>query len=129
MWTNLVAVVVMPSVFYIGSRWGPLGIAWGWLLGYPFIALPLYVRVFRKIGMSVRAYLEALRPALNGSLALILVVSLSKWVTPQSWSLYWRFSIEVVTGAAAFMTILSTFHRDRIRSFITLYRRIRATST
>jgi hypothetical protein len=76
-----------------------------------------------------RTYLGALRPALSGSLALIVAVSFSKWVNPPTWPLYLRFGIEVIAGGAAFMIVLITFHGDRIRSFLSLYQRIRASNS
>jgi O-antigen/teichoic acid export membrane protein len=128
MWNNLAGAVIMPIAFYVGSRWGPSGIAWGWIIGYPFIALPLYVRAFKKIAMSARTYLGAIRPALNGSLAMIVAVSVLRWVIPQAWPLYARFGIEVAGGGAAYLIALSLLHADRIRTFLSLYRSIRASN-
>jgi O-antigen/teichoic acid export membrane protein len=128
MWNNLAALIIMPTAFYVGSRWGASGIAWGWIVAYPFVALPLYVRTFRKIGMSVRMYLGAIRPALNGSLAMILVVSLLKWTMPPAWALYVRLGMELTGGGAAYLIVLSMLHADRLRSFLNLYRRIRASN-
>jgi hypothetical protein len=122
------AVVLMPTAFYLGSRWGAAGIAWGWVVAYPFVVLPLYVRAFRKIGMSVRKYLGAIRPALDGSLAMILIVGVLKWAITPAWPLYVRFSLEVAAGAAAYLVVLSVLHGDRLRSFLTFYRRNRASS-
>jgi PST family polysaccharide transporter len=129
MWINIMAAVLMPVVFYFGSRWGAAGIAWGWVVAYPLVVLPLYVKTFRKIGMPVRKYLSAIRPALNGSLGMILVVSVLKWAIPPGWPLYARFAMEVTVGAAVYLTVLSVLHGDRLRSFLSLYRRIRASST
>jgi O-antigen/teichoic acid export membrane protein len=129
MWTHIAAVVLMPVAFYVGSRWGPVGIAWGWIVGYPFIMLPLYVKTFRRIGMHLRSYLAAIRPALDGSLAMIFAVSLVKWAMSAVGSLYLRFAFEVAAGAAAYVIVVSVLHGDRLRSFISLYRRIRGSSS
>ena len=129
MWINVTAAVLMPIAFYLGSRWGPAGIAWGWIVAYPLVALPLYVRTFRKIGMSVQKYLGAIRPALDGSLAMILAVSMLKWTIPPAWPLYVRFAVEVTGGAAAYLIVLSVLHGDRLRSFLSLYRRNRASNS
>jgi O-antigen/teichoic acid export membrane protein len=128
MWNNVAAAVLMPTAFYLGSRWGPSGIAWSWIVAYPLVALPLYVKTFRKIGMPVRKYLGAIRPALDGSLAMILAVSVLKWAIPPAWPLYVRFALEVTGGAAAYLIVLSVLHGDRLRSFLSLYRRNRANS-
>ena len=129
MWINVTAVVLMPTAFYFGSRWGPVGIAWGWILAYPLVALPLYVRTFRKVGVSVRRYLVALRPALDASLAMILGVGVLKWAVTPAWPLYVRFAIEVTGGAAVYLIVLSVLHGERLRSFLSFYRRGRASNT
>lgn len=126
---NIMAVVLMPTAFYFGSRWGSAGIAWGWILAYPLVVLPLYVRTFRKIGMSVWKYLDALRPALDASLAMILGVSALKWSITPAWPLYVRFVIEVTGGAAAYLIVLFVLHGERLRSFLSLYRRRGASNT
>ena len=68
MWNDLMALVLLPVAFVIGSRWGVAGIAFGWVVGYPFIAIPLAVKTLRTIDMPFREYLQALRPALDGQL-------------------------------------------------------------
>ena len=125
MWNHLIALMVMPTAFYVGSRWGAPGIAWGWVVAYPFVALPLYLRTFRKIGMSVPVYLGAIRPALDGSLAMVVAVGLLKWAMPAAWPLYARFGLELTVGAAAYLIVVSVLHGERLRSFLNLYQRIR----
>jgi len=125
MWTNIAAAVLMPLLFYVGSRWGPSGIACGWIVGYPFIALPLYRKAFRRVGMPFRNYLVAIRPALDASLVMIFAVGALKLVVPVQWPLYLRFGIEVVAGATAYLIVLLVLHIDRLRSFIDFYRRLR----
>jgi O-antigen/teichoic acid export membrane protein len=126
MWTNIAGALLMPLLFYIGSRWGPLGIACGWIVGYPFIALPLYRKAFLRVGMSFRNYLVAIRPALNASLVMILAVGALKLMIPVEWPVYLRFGFEVVAGAVAYSIVLLVLHIDRLRSFIDFYRRLRA---
>jgi O-antigen/teichoic acid export membrane protein len=126
MWTHIAAAVFMPLLFYVGSRWGPLGIACGWIVGYPFIVLPLYRKAFRRVGMPFRNYLVAIRPAVDASLLMILAVIAMKLVLPGQSPLYLRLGIEVVAGAAAYLIVLLVFHIDRLRGFIDFYRRVRA---
>jgi O-antigen/teichoic acid export membrane protein len=128
MWTNIAAAVLMPLLFYVGSRWGPLGIACGWLVGYPLVALPLYRKVFRRLGMPFRDYLVAIRPALDASLVMIFVVLALKWVIPAEWPLYLRFGIEVVAGAGTYFIVLLVLHIDRLRAFIDFCRRLRVSN-
>ncbi len=117
MLNTLVAAVLLPAAFYVGSQWGTVGIAWGWIIAYPFIAVPLYRRAFQRIGMPVREYLGAVRPALNGSLAMVGLVLFLKWILPDGCPLYLRLVLEVVLGAITYCLVVVTFHRDRIRLF------------
>jgi PST family polysaccharide transporter len=125
MWNTLAAAVLLPSAFYIGSHWGTAGIAWAWIIAYPFVAVPLYGRAFQRIGMSLREYLGAVRPALDGSVAMVVFVGALKWVLPSAWPLYLRFGLEVLTGAASYILFLVALHSDRLRVFISLVRRSR----
>jgi hypothetical protein len=126
MWINVMAVAIMPATFYVGSRWGASGIAWGWVSAYPLVALPLYVRAFRRIGMPIRTYFGAIRPALQGSLAMIVAVSVLKWATPPTWPLYARFAMEVAGGGGAYLIVLLVLHADRMRAFVRLCRSLRS---
>jgi len=125
MWNNLAAVIVMPTAFYIGSRWGPSGIAWGWVFGYPVVALPLYYHALRKIDMTARMYVGAIRPALNCSLAMIATIICAKWAIPANWPLSLRLSLELAAGCGVYLSVLRILHADRLREFVTLYRRLR----
>jgi PST family polysaccharide transporter len=126
MWDNLAALVLLPSAFYLGSRWGTAGIAWGWVVAYPFVVVPLFARVFQKIDMPVRNYISALRPAFDGVVAMVVVVGVLKWALPSAWPLYVRFSLEVLAGAAVYSLVMKVFHRDRLRAFMRLAQLVRS---
>jgi PST family polysaccharide transporter len=54
MWNDLAAIAVMGPAFYVGSRWGISGIAWGWVAGYPLVIVPLYRKTLATIDMKPR---------------------------------------------------------------------------
>jgi teichuronic acid exporter len=117
MWNDLAALVILPTAFYIGSRWGIGGIAWGWVAAYPLVAIPLYRKTFKAIGMRVGDYVGALRPALNCTLAMVIVVAVVKWQIPAHESLLLRLVLEVLVGAAAYGGTLWLLYRERVTSF------------
>jgi len=123
--TMQAALILMPIAFYVGSRWGPAGIAGGWVVAYPVIALCFYARTFRKINMPWRDYLEAIRPALNGSLVMAAAVEILKYLFTSSLPLSVRFSLEVLVGGAAYVLTLTVFHRDRFSVFWNFVRALR----
>ncbi len=126
MWATLFAAVLLPCAFYIGSHWGTVGIAWGWIVAYPFVAVALYGRTFRRIGMPLREYLRAIRPALDGSIAMVILVGGLKWILSSAWPLYVRFGLEVLAGAGTYVLVIVALHGDRVRAFATMARRLRA---
>lgn len=126
MWNNLAAVLVMTTAFYVGSHWGATGIAWGWILGYPFIALPLYWRTFYRIGMSLREYLSSIWPALSSALLMMAVALAIRSL------LHGRSYVTLVAESSAagltYCLALWFWHSSRLRSLWTSYRGLRASA-
>lgn len=117
MWTQLAALVILPCAFYIGSHWGTVGIAWGWVAAYPFVALPLYWKTFRTIGMKFPEYFRAVRPALDGTLVMVVaVIGLNRALSAAEPVLL-RLILEVVAGAAIYISTIALAHRERALVF------------
>jgi PST family polysaccharide transporter len=111
------ALILMPTAFYVGSWWGPVGIAYAWVVAYPVIALCFYRRTFQKIKMPWRDYLGAIRPALTGCLIMAVTVEIVKRTLSPSFPLSVRFGLEVLAGATAYVLTLTVFHHDRFSVF------------
>ena len=118
MWNELAALVLLPVSFYWGSRWGTAGIAWAWVVAYPFIVLPLYYKTFQTIGMKTGEYLRALRPAVTGTILMIPAVEWVRHSLSPTWSLPLRLFLEVAAGAFVYVAILWLFHRERLVAII-----------
>jgi hypothetical protein len=114
MWNDLAGLVLLPCAFYLGSRHGIAGIAWGWVIAFPLIAVPLYHRTFRVLGLSMREYMRMVWPALEGIVVIVPGVLLLKlWLTPhlKGWPL---LLCEVLTGVALYTGTLALRHRERL---------------
>lgn len=114
MWTDLAALVLLPIAFYIGSHKGITGIAWAWVVAYPFIVLPLYRKTFQAIGMSLAEYLRSLRPAVTGTLVMAALVELVKRSLGPGHPLLLRLALQVAAGALAYLGTVWLLHRDRV---------------
>jgi len=121
---GIFAAIVMPAAFYGGSHWGTAGIATAWVAAYPFITLFPYRRLFRRIDLPVRQYLKATWPALSGAMIMVAAVCAIKLSPTSSWPLHFRFGLEVLVGAGAYGTTLFLLHRDRLKFFYQLFRKI-----
>lgn len=122
---ELVGLVVMPLSFWIGSHWGIKGIAFAWVVAYPIVALPYYRRVLKTIEMGFGDYMGALRPALDASLAMALLVMAFKGLIPSTHSQWVYLMSEIGVGALAYVGTLAKLHGDRLTYFMSVAKRIR----
>jgi teichuronic acid exporter len=118
MWNDLAALIFLPIAFYLGSRRGTSGIAWGWVLAYPFVALPLYYKTFKTIGMTVKEYFPAVRAPLEGTIAVIVSVELLNHFASSVKSLGIQLILKLSVGALAYMGTLRLFHAQRMSSLM-----------
>jgi PST family polysaccharide transporter len=114
---SAMAAVVLPVAFIIGTRWGIAGVAIAWLLVHPFVVLPLFARVFKRLQLPVTAYLRSLFPAVSGCVVMVVCVAAVQWLAPPGTSVLLLFSGKVLAGATGYLATLMTFHRDRVAAF------------
>jgi O-antigen/teichoic acid export membrane protein len=122
MWIHILAALYFTGAFYIGSRWGLVGIAVMWPLLYPLLAMPLYLRAFKQINLRWRSYWAAVRPAVTASALMVVCVIAFKEALPPSTPIYWRLAGQIVTGAGAYGLALSALHRGDLRRAYNLIR-------
>jgi O-antigen/teichoic acid export membrane protein len=122
---GLLAVVLLPTAFYVGSNWGTVGIAVAWMVVHPLVTLPIYWRVLRKIDLSVGRYLQSLWPALSGSLWMVVAVWATREILPSIWPLPLRFALQVLGGGAAYILTLTALHRERFYAFRQVLKKVR----
>jgi PST family polysaccharide transporter len=124
MWNHLLAALYFTAAFYVGSRWGLIGIALMWPVLYPFLAVPLYLRAFRQINLRWGSYWASVRPAVRASAVMLVCVMLFKKALPSSTPIYWRLAAEIITGAGTYCLTLSTLHRGELRRAYHLFRSV-----
>jgi|SRR5580658_994879 teichuronic acid exporter len=126
MWNDLTALIILPVAFYLGSYRGTAGIAWAWVIAYPFVALPLYRKTFKTISMTTSEYLQAVRPALEGTIVMILAVKLVRYFGTPMRSLLLQLVVEVTIGGLAYLGTLRVRHGERMSVLIDAARRFRS---
>ncbi len=119
---SLLALAVMPPMFYIGSRWGTGGVAAAWIVAYPLVMVPVFRAVFSLIVMPGREYLDAIWPALSTSVLMAAAVLLVRTGLPSVWPLPVRLGVEVGAGVLTYGLLLHVFHRDRMEAALALFR-------
>jgi len=121
MWDMVAAAVLMPTSFYLSAhRWGMVGLAMAWVLMDPLIVVPSYWRVFSKIGLSPRAYLVALWPALSGTALMAAGVLAVRAFGGSEWSAGLRLAGQIGAGVISYGLACLVLHRERFKAFYEL---------
>ena len=120
---TVVASLVVPVLFIVGSRWGTTGVAIGWLVGHPLVVMPLYLQlVLQLTEMRLSSYLRALLPAtvLTALMAIGILASqaLMGSATPGGV----RLGIQVLAGMAIYGILIAAFYRERAKTILAVLR-------
>jgi len=124
MLSGLFCMVVYPLAFWFGSAWGVIGIAWAWVCVQPISWVAPYWHALRAIGLSFWEYTAAARPAFMGTLIMALCVEGMFLMYLKESPPVIRLAAQMAMGGTVYALILLTFHRNRIRSFYELIRRM-----
>lgn len=119
-------VLVLLPAFYIGGQWGITGVALAWMIAHPFVTIPLYFVLFRRIGLSVLSYINALWPAVSGCLVMILSVWSFRIAMPSGIPVTVRLFSAVAVGALAYWGTVLLLQRSRVMAFVELVRTARS---
>jgi O-antigen/teichoic acid export membrane protein len=123
MWNTVLAAVVFPPAFYLGSRWGTAGIASAWIALYPLITAPYVWRTFAATELPVRAYLRSMLSATRACLIMTISIMAIRSLTPPTWPALAQFVITVTAGVLSYATVLLIVDRRRVRDIFQLLRR------
>lgn len=102
MWGSLFTLVVLPSAFLFASRWGIDGIAWAWVVAYPVVTAPLYIRTFQLIHLRIGEYLSALAPTCAAT-AVMVACAAAVRSAAVTWPAPARLAAAIAVGAAAYL--------------------------
>lgn len=124
---TIAAALIMPVLFYAGTRWGTAGVALAWVIGYPVCVLPLFLgQVLRVTGMTLSGYVRALSPAAGATLLMAAIVLGVRAVSPASWPAGLQLGTQGLAGVATYGLVLYGMHRARVLEFWTFVRAIRS---
>jgi PST family polysaccharide transporter len=124
MWNSVSMLFVLGPAFYIGSHWGITGIAWAWVVAYPWVVLFMFREAFTKIKMSVAEYIRPLRPALEGTILMVVAVECIGYAV-SSRSLLLRAVLKIAVGILVYASTLWLRHRQRVLAFVDMARTFR----
>jgi teichuronic acid exporter len=122
MLNGIATALVLPLGFVAGSRWGGAGIAAAWVVVYPLFVVPLYVRSFARLPLTVGGYARAVWPTTRGVLVMLAALLAVRQVLPGELSPLARLGVQVAAGAAVFLAAGVWPLRHRVRALVDLLR-------
>lgn len=115
-----VGAIMMPAAFFIGVRFGAIGLACAWLTVYPLFTLATIRIAGKLMGLSLRDLIPAVAPGFGCSTAMAGIVLLFDRALPPIGSPLAHLALLVTAGAAAFMLFLFLFAREAIADLAAL---------
>ncbi|HWG35117.1 MAG TPA: lipopolysaccharide biosynthesis protein [Gemmatimonadaceae bacterium] len=121
MWNSVISALIFPPAFFVASHWNASGIALAWVALYPFVAWPLYRRLFLDIDLRTSTYVRALMPAMTGCAAMVVTV-LTTHVAFETVPPFARLASEVTVGVATYGIVVLLMFRRRLENFLAIMR-------
>lgn len=118
----LLAVIIMPVAFFIGSSWGVIGVSIAWVIAYPVVFVVMLARSVPLIGVSIKQpVMAAAMPALV-SIAMYIAVVSSKSMLNIEGDMA-RLAISIAIGATVYAALSRFLCRREFGEVLELVRR------
>ena len=67
---SIFGAILMPAVYIVAVRYGPTGLAWGWLVAFPILLAFTIFQAKPHIGFSMRQLFASVAPGLGAALVM-----------------------------------------------------------
>jgi O-antigen/teichoic acid export membrane protein len=109
---GLVASGVYALAFFIGIRWGIMGVAWSYVIGNLVLWYPCWAIPGRLIGITFREMIRSLSPAFFCALVMGVVVWAVGGGLPVSMAHWQYLAIQVPLGVLFYLTLVARLRLD-----------------
>ena len=117
---SAIGAIMMPTAFLIGIRFGAIGLAWAWLLVYPFFTLATIYIAGKPLGLHARDLIRPVAPGILCSAAMAGCVLIANAALPNGLAEPIRFAILVAAGGVSFVLLLLLFAKSSVDELLRL---------
>jgi len=116
---GFVSVCLYVPAFWIGLRWGIVGVATGYTISTA-VLIPVQLQLVRRlVGFRMRDYAGSVQGVVAASAFMALCVLLTQWfLTGQDAPLLIRLAAAVTVGVAAYVVAVALIQRDLITGLV-----------
>ena len=115
LFNNFLQAVLMPIGFYIGTRWGLVGVSVAWLVTAPVLFLIVTRQTIRLIDLPAKAYLGSLKHAIAGTVIMAAVVRLVQVRLLADAPLPYTVAITCALGFLVYAAYQTVFNTEAVR--------------
>lgn len=118
----LIAALLLPAAFYVGTNWGIIGLAYAWLCMYPLVFFITALRTCVKVGVGIAQYLlQMVRPVAAGMIMYASVYFVQGSVFGSIGD--WVYLLQLVSvGACTYVAAMLLIDRSGVRETLQLIR-------
>ena len=122
---TLLATLVLPVLFVVGTKWGIVGVAAAWVIGFPVVAIPEFRLALKVTETSWGQYVRALEPALVGTAVMAAAVWATQLLVRPRTGDGLTLAAECTAGALAYLVVMRARYWDRLLAVKKLIRESR----
>jgi teichuronic acid exporter len=111
----MLASLVMPIAFIIGSRWGLLGLALAWVTAFPLVFLGAMMLFLPIVGLRMRDFLGAMARPVLASLGMYTTVGIVRAMVEPAVSTIAQMTLLIAVGVAAYAVLTFLINRNGYR--------------
>lgn len=111
---SILAFVVTTVFFFVGVRWGVIGVATAYMIGNYLIWYPAIEIPGRLIDMSFKEFIMNVAGIFGCALGMALVVWLLGTRFPSEWPNWFQLLIQVAIGSVVYISLIHIF---RVRAY------------
>jgi teichuronic acid exporter len=120
----MIAIVMMPAAFVFGSRWGVTGVAFAWLLAYPFYFAIVLLRSLPVLMVPFRSFFDAVWPSALSAVLMLVVVALGQFSLQELGAgPVVVLLASILIGAVAYVTTIWVMRKELLAEVLSLVRR------
>jgi len=117
-WNMVLAAIVMPAGFIVGTRWGLAGVASAWFLLYPVVSFALCRRSLRMLDMNWRTFAAALgAPFVSTDIMWTAIVIVSFSILSDVGSVS-RLIVSVLLGTIVYGASMAVLFPQRLQTIL-----------
>ncbi len=113
---------LLATAFIVTVQWGPIGLAWGWIVAYPVYLWSSLWRSLPVIGVQMSEVWQAIAPSLLAALVMATGVALLDAALPPM-AVQMRLAMLITAGAGLYSAWLILFARPLVRELVAATRR------